>query len=88
MKGRTLTQVSHRGVANGAWQCKMKLLPTDLLTKQVVVRVNDENMAAVQNVAVEVAFPKCANAYLDKRHLWISYRREKMVIYMQGLWIK
>jgi hypothetical protein len=48
--------------------------------KQVVVRVNDENMAAVQNVAVEEAFPKCANAYLDKRHLWISYRRGKMVV--------
>ena len=34
----------------------------------------------MKDINVEQAFPLCAKTYLDKRHLWISYRRGKMMI--------
>ena len=48
--------------------------------KEVVIRVSDANMKDVEDVNVDQAFPKCAKAYIDKRHFWISYRHGKMMI--------
>ena len=48
--------------------------------KEVVIRVSEENMKAVEDVDIDKAFPKCAKAYLDKRHFWISYRHGKMMV--------
>lgn len=51
--------------------------------KEAMVRVSDENMAAVEDVDVDKAFPRCARAYLDPQNFWISYRHGKMMV-VQG----
>jgi len=48
--------------------------------QEKVIRVSEEDMKAVEDVDIDKAFPKCAKAYLDKRHFWISYRHGKMVV--------
>jgi hypothetical protein len=46
---------------------------------EAFVRVTPQDMAEVTGDVAQ-AFPFCAAAYQNKKYLWISYRREKMMI--------